>query len=211
MQSQERVPRWLVFCALEPQTRRRDDLPYEHEPDDVDTPDVTRLVELGLLEESLRGSSDALARSARVHRIDAESGTFPVPHADLVRELAGPLGSVTLEQEVLVEHEAKMFAEYVLTARSELGTWRARFKSDGDYYNLHAVLGFLNSLAVELGSDMRWICVRLFADQTACLTAGPEHALRTAVEERALIPEAFTPPSRAVQALRALILQKARA
>jgi hypothetical protein len=126
---------------------------------------------------------DALANRGRMHWFDVETGQFPNEHDELLGELAPLVGKaldgVIFEEVAPRDHDGG--GPYVLHAYAAGKRYRVPAENLGDWYDVGAVLGLLNALLAERGSDQRYLVLDT-GDQTAIVVAGPAAGLRALVD-----------------------------
>ncbi len=153
--------------------------------------------------------ADLLAEHGPVHWFDCETGMYPNQHDGLLAELAAlagpPMSGVAFAEYAppLEGLEPVEGGEPVIDAiiAEDGSTWKADGPSSGyqlhaytgttrltvaaedlgDWYDLHAVLGLLNSTAREIEQDVRFVTLPT-GDQTAIVLAAPPSAIERAVE-----------------------------
>ncbi len=167
-----------------------------------------RLRELGLVREGLQATDPRstrahalLAELGTVHWFDVETGQWPNEHQLLLAELcaiAGPPLSDVVWAELAPPYEAGVhFEEESLdgagTVRLVSGDpyrlrgyhgdrrWELPAQDYGDWYDTDAVIGLLNSVAKDLGSDMRAFALPS-GDQTLPVLVADKGAIEAAVE-----------------------------
>lgn len=125
---------------------------------------------------------DLLEQRGRVRTFDTETDQFPNAHDSLLRSLAalaGPaLDTVVFEEVAPVEDQG----DYTLHAYAGGQRYTVRAQNLGDWYDVEAVLGLLNSLCRERASAVRFVALPT-QDQTAAVLAGDEAGLRALVSE----------------------------
>ncbi|HEX5748482.1 MAG TPA: hypothetical protein VFZ09_19745 [Archangium sp.] len=132
-------------------------------------------------EESASTAEEMLLWRGRALVFDTETGMFPNAHDSLLRELSalapGALTGVLFEEvpPTLEEEEAGK-GSYRLIAWGGGKRYETRAQSYGDWYDVEAVLTFLNALARARGSEVRWLALAT-TDQVAHVVAGPSQAL----------------------------------
>jgi hypothetical protein len=157
--------------------------------------------ELGLDERAPVTAEDHLAASRCGLTFDPETDQWPNRHDTLAAQLVllggRDLADVTFFEEAPAEGSPGPYrllayvdgARYATAARADLGDW----------YDLDAVLGFVNAIARDRGKPQRWL-VTSGGGNDAIAVGGPETALRDLVA-RGLLPAA--PPTRSVEDSRA--------
>ncbi|WP_152622116.1 hypothetical protein [Archangium violaceum] len=134
-----------------------------------------------IAEESALTAEEMLLWRGRALVFDVETGQFPNEHDSLLRELAalapGALSGVLFEEvPPTFEEEQAGTGTYRLIAWGGGKRYEIKAQSFGDWYDLEAVLSFLNALARARGSDVRWISLAT-TDQVAHVVAGPSQSL----------------------------------
>jgi hypothetical protein len=132
-------------------------------------------------------AGEHLLARGRAVAFDAETGVFPNAHDHLLRELAalapGALDGFVFQEVPPAEgDEAQGGGGYRLLAWGGGKRYEAAAANLGDWYDLEATLGFLNAIARERGSDVRWMALAT-GDQMAHVAAGPAAALSALVAE----------------------------
>lgn len=126
------------------------------------------------------GADELLERYGRVDAFDVETGTFPNEHDKLLRQLAllarDALAGTVFEE--VPPASANGEGEYLLRAYFGGKRYEVSARNLGDWYDVRAVLGLLNSLLATRGSDLRFVTLPT-GDQTARVLAAPAAALET--------------------------------
>jgi len=126
----------------------------------------------------------ALRAAHRILEFDAETDEYPNHHDSLLRRLAAiagpPLAAVLFAEEAPAQDDRRAY--YRLSAYPPGKEVSATARNLGDYYDVAAVVGLLNVLARQLGTDLRFVVLGT-TDQIASVVVGPEAALRTLVSE----------------------------
>jgi hypothetical protein len=153
-----------------------------------------RLIPVGRLavpdDEPIDGESYLVA-AGRATMFDSETDRFPNETDSLLHMLApmagGALDNVVFEEVPPPQPDDP--APYQLHAYIRGERFEVAARNDvGDYYDLEAVLGLLNTLLREQQSDVRFITLAT-SDQEAHVAAGPIEGLRAAVSERLLVTD----------------------
>jgi hypothetical protein len=158
--------------------------------------------------ESWITPAELLAERGSAHWFDVETGMYPNEHDGLLAELAA-LAGPPLSEVVFAElapplegaaDPTSWAADVVVTDGGEVlrppdaggsyrlfawtGTERFEVAAQdlGDWYDLGAVLGLLNTLARALGQEVRYVTLPT-GDQTAIVLAAPGPALQAAVAD----------------------------
>jgi hypothetical protein len=125
---------------------------------------------------------EILIERGYVHEFDAETDMFPNQHEilmdELVRFVSPDLDGVTFEEmPPQREHEGYELIAYMDGERHSIVT-----QALGDWYDLQAVVGMLNSLARKRGVPARFITLPT-TDQTAYVLGASKSAILTAIRE----------------------------
>jgi hypothetical protein len=157
--------------------------------------------ELGLDERAPVTVEDHLLASRCGLTFDPETDQWPNRHDTLAAQLVllgeRDLADVTFFEEAPAEGSS---GPYRLLGYVDGARYSAEARADlGDWYDLDAVLGFVNAIARDRGKAQRWL-VSSGGGNDAIAVAGPEAALRELVG-RGLLPAA--PPTRSVEDSRA--------
>jgi hypothetical protein len=161
-------------------------------PPAISPPELaTRLRSFGLLPEgkavSGASSADLLLAAGRAYGFDTETGQFPNEHDSLLRSLAalagGGLKDALFEEVPPAEDDEE--GAYVLRAYLAGERYQVQARNLGDWYDVEAVIGLLNSVARARQLEVRWLAFST-DDQTATVVAGPEKGLRDAIAARLL-------------------------
>jgi hypothetical protein len=152
---------------------------------------AARLRSFGLLPEGKEvvgaSSADLLLTAGRAYGFDTETGQFPNEHDSLLRSLAalagGALKDALFEEVPPAEDDEE--GVYVLRAYLDRERYETRARNLGDWYDVEAVIGLLNSVARARQLEVRWLALST-GDQTATVVAGPEKGLRDAIAARLL-------------------------
>jgi hypothetical protein len=133
--------------------------------------------------------AEVLEHDGRLYWFDVETGEFPNEHDGLLFELADlakpALDGVLFEEQAPPEDEGN----YVLRAYMDGRTYELDAQNHGDWYDLEAVIGLLNSLTEARRSNVRFI-VAATGDQTARVIAGPASGLSSLVADRLVLLDA---------------------
>ena len=149
-----------------------------------------RLRELHLLGDEevpreARSVLDYLMATGRAMQFDVETDEYPNHHDSLLRRLAqlAPSSSVgrATFAETAVEDEG-----YTLFAWRDDAGFTTPAEDLGDWYDVNAVVGMLNSLARSAGDSTRWILLGT-GDQTTVAIAGPADSLQTLLREELIV------------------------
>ncbi len=156
-------------------------------------------------------AADLLLLTGRVHGFDCETGMYPNQHDGLLAELAAmagpPLSGVAFLESAPpldpVDEPGEPVIDMVIgddgqvweapsprgayTLHAFTGTERLSVVAEdlGDWYDLNAVLGLLNSTARHLGQDMRFVTLPT-GDQTALVLVAPVAAIQQAAAQEVL-------------------------
>ena len=149
-------------------------------PIDAERSGEARLRELGL-------ASDVLdAGAAPPHRVSFEPRAPGAPggHDGLLRALAGLAGADLAGVEFIERAPAGPAGDYELTAVSgeSRGLVRTAALNFGQWYDLDAVLGLLNTLLEDRGSESRFV-VLATNDRLATVLVGPAAGIQAAAAE----------------------------
>lgn len=121
------------------------------------------------------------------HEFDTETGQFPNEHDSLLRSLAAlagdPMKGAIFEEIPLGGPDDE--SPYQLRAYLGGERFEVKARNYGDWYDVEAVIGLLNTMARARQLEVRWLVLE-GGDQTAIVVAGPEEGLRTAVAEKLL-------------------------
>lgn len=147
---------------------------------------LTALPGRAVPEESALTVEEVLLARGRALAFDVETDMFPNAHDSLLRDLAalapGALTGFTFEEvPPTLEEEEAGTGSYQLIAWGEGKCYETKAQALGDWYDLEAVLTFLNSLARARGSEVRWLSLAT-SDQVAHVVAGPSQALTRLVD-----------------------------
>ncbi|MFH1468065.1 MAG: hypothetical protein ABIO70_27005 [Pseudomonadota bacterium] len=152
--------------------------------------------------------ADLLAERGPCHWFDVETGMFPNEHDGLLAELAAlagpPLADVVFTElppplveageplgvavDVIIDGSGRLLrpaapgGAYRLLAWTGTERFEVPARDLGDWYDLAAVLGMLNTLARALGQDSRFVTLPT-GDQTAIVLTAPGPAIEAAVAE----------------------------
>jgi hypothetical protein len=155
-------------------------------------------------------AADLLTLTGRVHGFDCETGMYPNEHDGLLAELAamaGPpmSGVVFLESappleeagelgelsepviDVVIGEDGRVWeapsphGSYLLHAFTGKERLTVAAEDLGDWYDLHAVLGLLNTTARQLDQDVRFVTLPT-GDQTALVLVAAPSMIQAAVE-----------------------------
>ncbi len=130
-------------------------------------------------------AEEALAAAGRLHRFDVETDRSPNFHDVLMLELAamaGPeLAGAAFEE--IPPDESREGSPYQLRAWFRGKRYALEARNLGDWYDLPAVLGLLNSMLRDRGSELRYVTLPTWT-QSASVMVGPRQALLKAGEER---------------------------
>jgi hypothetical protein len=120
-------------------------------------------------------ATDNLEALGSLHRFDTETGMFPNQHDLLLGELAqkagGELQGIVFE-EVPPSDVDMESGSYVLRAYIGGILYETSAENLGDWYDMGAVLGLLNSALRDRGSSRRFVALPT-GDQTAAILVGP--------------------------------------
>lgn len=152
---------------------------------------------------------EVLLAGGRVSWFDTETGEFPNHHDALLVELAllspgvlegvtfeerlaGSPGGVAVGEDLIADSVDGEWGEepegsYLLRAYDGSTAYELDAENLGDWYDVDAVVGLLNALAVARGSDVRWLILET-GDQTAYVVAGPRAGLERAIDDGWLEP-----------------------
>ena len=146
-----------------------------------------RLLELKLITRPTREEpgatvEDLLTSAGVATRFDTETGQFPNEHDVLLAELAELTGP--LLEDVVFEERAPLDegGAYVLRAYDRGQRLSARARNLGDWFDVGAVIGLLNVVLRDRGSELRFVSAPT-GDQTALLIVAPKQALIAARTE----------------------------
>ncbi len=114
--------------------------------------------------------------------IDAEAGRSPPPHDRLLAELA-KAGGGALADAVFLQTADQ---ELALTGWAGGKRWDSTAEATGDWYDLKAVFGLLNTMSRDLGSELRYLPIHE-GGQIAVLIAS-ESASTAALREAGVEP-----------------------
>ena len=126
-----------------------------------------------------------LEEYGRAISFDVETGMFPNEHDGLLAELAplaAELKGVVFE-EVAPDFDAG--GPYTLVAYFRGKRFGVTAENHGDWYDVAAVLGLLNVLLREVGSEVRYATLPT-GDQTALVLAGPAAGLFAASQAKVI-------------------------
>jgi hypothetical protein len=184
-----------------------------------------RLAELGLLkkkgvegdrlaaeEDPGLAARDILAACGRTHWFDVETGQFPNEHDHLLRELAKLVkpdldGAVFEEIPPRETEDGREIGPYRLSAYLDGQKVSVAAENLGDWYDVGAVLGLLNTLLRERQSELRFVTLPT-GDQTAIVLAGPAKGILRAVDEGLLQIEGAEAGMEAGKAFEERVLKK---
>ncbi|MFY0569395.1 hypothetical protein ACN28E_36980 [Archangium lansingense] len=126
-------------------------------------------------------AEEVLLARGRAHVFDVETGMFPNAHDSLLRELAALApealpGFLFEEVPPTLEEDEAGTGSYRLIAWGGGKRYETKAQALGDWYDLDAVLTFLNAVARARGSDVRWLSL-ITGDQIAHVVAGPSQTL----------------------------------
>lgn len=144
-----------------------------------------RMLEMHLIEETHPEAvtpRDHLLADGRALQFDTETGIYPNEHDSLLRRLSALAPSAFGEAVFAEETGANADGPYQLHAWREGQRWSTEARNLGDWYDVEAVVGMLNSLARSAESSVRWV-VLMTEDQTAMVVAAPQDALENALHE----------------------------
>ena len=121
-------------------------------------------------------ADSALAAAGRLVDFDVETGTFPNQHDVLLARLARLAGSDL--DGVLFEEVPPVGDDGAYRLHAYLGNRRYQTEAQNleDWYDLDSVLGLLNSMLRERGSEIRYVSLPT-GDQLAHVIAGPATSL----------------------------------
>jgi len=204
--------RWTAWCAQAddawvceaPDARARglDFAEADEAPSGPPSAQAQRLVALGLADEGLVGHDVwSIAEQGGV-AFDTETGMWPNEHDALLATLwasAGGLPDAVFtetpprepeDMRVLMDDEGhEVLAAptegedvYRLVGYAGGKRWEVVAEDLGDWYDVSAVLGLLNTMARDLGTTTRFLTLET-GDQMSAVLAGDEAALETAIDE----------------------------
>jgi hypothetical protein len=133
--------------------------------------------------------ADVLRNRGRTHWFDVETGQWPNEHDELLGELA-PLVAPALDGAIFEEVAQASYEDAgPYSLRAYLGGKRyvVAAENHGDWYDVGAVIGLLNAVLADRGSDQRYVVLET-GDQTAIVLAGPAAGLRALVDEGLVQP-----------------------
>lgn len=190
----------MAAPALEPSLRELVDLLQRFESREaiVERLVALGLLEAAPASEDWVVPSDLLTLAGRVHGFDCETGMYPNEHDALLTELAAmagpPLAEVAFLEvappldgeeamggvaiDVVIGEDGRVYdnpsahGSYVLHAFTGQERLTTHAEDLGDWYDLAAVLGLLNTTARTLGQDVRFVTLPT-GDQTALVLAAP--------------------------------------
>jgi hypothetical protein len=151
-------------------------------------------------EQNVTTARDVLFAAERLHDFDVETDAFPNEHDALLVELARMAGQelsdvrfeeVAPDPDAPRDEEGAGGAPYLLRAYANGQRYSLEATDYGDWYDLEAVLGLLNSLSRERGSSVRFLPL-FTGDQTASIAVGKHDALAQLVKDRLLAVEDFS-------------------
>ena len=150
----------------------------------------TRLRELHLLGEEevpreARSVLDYLMATGRAIQFDVETDTYPNHHDSLLRRLAHLAPSSSVGRATFAETAGEDESYTLFAWRDDTG-FSTPAEDLGDWYDVNAVVGMLNSLARSAGDSTRWIQLGT-GDQMAFVVAGPADSLQTLLREELLV------------------------
>lgn len=166
--------------------------------------EAARLVALGLAPQGLRSAGVFDLDEAGVAvSFDTETGMFPNAHDGLLAELAAAAGG-PLSEAVFAERppsdpgDMKAATDvngseflydggggpgvYVLSGWARGERWDVVARDLGDWYDVPAVLGMLNTMSRDLGAPTRFVALPT-GDQMSVVLPGDEAALTVAIDE----------------------------
>src|SRR6185503_13990256 len=121
---------------------------------------------------------------------DVETGTWPSEHDSLARQLAllvEPALDGVLFEEVAPNDESSD-RPYEIIAHAD-GQHVTVLAADlGDWWDVDAVVGLLNTLLRDRESDERLVVLDSGGDQSVTVVGGSEPALREAIAQRLIAP-----------------------
>lgn len=128
-------------------------------------------------------ASDYLRELGNVHWFDAETGMFPNRHDQLLAEVAGlsDLKEIDFAEEPPSAYEDED-DPYLLKANVGGKWYEQKATNYGDWYDIHAVLLLLNKIAVDQGSQTRFVTLPT-EDQTAIIWVVGEQVLGSLLDE----------------------------
>jgi hypothetical protein len=156
---------------------------------------------------------DVLFAAGRAIDFDTETDRYPNEHDTLLVELAalspatlrgtyfdeileGAPGGIEIDEglaaDVVVDESGEAVygdeptGVYVLHAYDGHTRYEIEAENFGDWYDVDAVVGLLNTLAFERHANVRWLQLAT-GDQTAIVVVGPEAGLRTVVADGWLV------------------------
>jgi hypothetical protein len=128
---------------------------------------------------------DAFVEYGRIDHFDTETGNVPNEHDALLARLA-KLATPVLDGVVFEEIAPKNdVGPYSLRAYMDDKRYTLAANNNGDWYDMEAVIGLLNALAIERKSDMRFVVLPTH-DQTARVFAAPALAVGQMVADGAI-------------------------
>jgi hypothetical protein len=175
----------------------------------------------------------ALEGLGHATRFDTETDQYPNEHDTLLVQLAAlapaALRGVVFEEIVrgtpggvdlgggliadgVTDDEGSMIegdapeGDYLLHAYDDHARYEVSAENLGDWYDVDAVIGLLNVVAHEHGSDVRWLMLET-GDQTAIVVAGPAAGLRQMVADHWLVPSGLGASAASREAERVMLEQ----
>jgi hypothetical protein len=133
--------------------------------------------------------TDVLERRGRISSFDVETGQWPNEHDELLGDLA-QLVAPALDGAIFEEVAQRSYEDagpYSLRAYIGGKRYVVPAENNGDWYDVGAVLGLLNAVLADRGSDQRYMVLET-GDQTAIVLAGPAAGLRALVDEGLVQP-----------------------
>lgn len=175
---------------------------------------------IGLLSEKTSAGADeslreVLGESGRLHTFDTETGTFPNDHDVLLVELAalaeGDLDGVHFEELPPAEDQFEADPPVPYRLNAYAGGFRYEVEADnlGDWYDVTAVVGLLNALLRERGSERRYVVLDT-GDQSAAVVCAPRTGLRSALKDGLLRSTSAEAAMRAGKAFEERVLRELR-
>jgi hypothetical protein len=152
----------------------------------------SELRELGLVTDHVEPTyreavsiAEEMLRSRRLQMFPLHAGTVPVGHDALLFRLAGMAGPamndvVFEELPPLSGADEYSSSPYVLRAYADGKRWSVVADAFGDAYAFVQVIGLLNTVAAERGSDLRW--APLTGDGHHAVIVAPKQGIRDAVQ-----------------------------
>lgn len=130
-------------------------------------------------------AEDVLTAYGRVTGFDTETGQWPNEHDGLLAELAllaRPAFDGVIFEEV-TPPDPDSDGPYQLRAYADGLRHEVTAENLGDWYDLEAVIGLLNALAIDRKQDVRFVVLPT-GDQTATVLAGPRLGILGLVQKK---------------------------